>query len=93
MKLPDYDELPIRKGAPTGSAWGVFGDDDELGILNLLTPQRVREATAEVRSGRFMEEPSEACTADRRYTFSYAPFRSSSRAASAPRPTRSRSSN
>lgn len=52
MKLPDYDQLPIRKGAPPGSAWGVFGDDDELGTLNLLTPQRVREATAEVRSGR-----------------------------------------
>ena len=33
MKLPDYDELPIRKGAPAGSAWGVFGDDDELGGL------------------------------------------------------------
>ena len=52
MKLPDYDELPIRKGAPAGSAWGVFGDDDELGTLNLLTPQRVREASAEIRSGR-----------------------------------------
>jgi kynurenine formamidase len=52
MKLPDYDELPIRKGAPAGSAWGVFGDEDELGTLNLLTPQRVREASAEIRSGQ-----------------------------------------
>jgi|SRR5215469_2095079 len=52
MKLPDYDELPIRKDAPAGSAWGVFGDDDELGTLNLLTPERVREAMAEARSGR-----------------------------------------
>ena len=52
MKLPDYDALPIRKGAPAGSAWGVFGDDDELGTLNLLTPERVREASAEIRSGR-----------------------------------------
>jgi kynurenine formamidase len=52
MKLPDYDELPIREGAPAGSAWGVFGDDDELGTLNLLTPERVREAAGEVRTGR-----------------------------------------
>lgn len=52
MKLPAYDELPVRKNAPPGSAWGVFGDDDELGTLNLLTPERVREATAEVRSGQ-----------------------------------------
>jgi kynurenine formamidase len=52
MKLPDYDQLPIRKDAPAGSAWGVFGDDDELGTLNLLTPERVREAAAEVRTGR-----------------------------------------
>jgi len=52
MKLPDYDELPIREGAPAGSAWGVFGDDDELGTLNLLTPERVREAAAEIHSGR-----------------------------------------
>jgi len=52
MELPDYDALPVRKGAPAGCAWGVFGDDDELGTLNLLTPERVREAAAEVRSGR-----------------------------------------
>lgn len=52
MKLPDYDQLPIRSGAPPGSAWGVFGEDDELGTLNLLTPERVREAMAEARSGR-----------------------------------------
>jgi kynurenine formamidase len=52
MKLPDYDELPIRNDAPAGSAWGVFGDDDELGTLNLLTPDRVRAAMAEARTGR-----------------------------------------
>jgi kynurenine formamidase len=52
MELPDYDALPVRQGAPAGCAWGVFGDDDELGTLNLLTPQRVREAAAEIRTGR-----------------------------------------
>lgn len=49
--LPRYDELPTRPDAPPGSAWGVFGDDDELGTINLLTPERVREAAALVRKG------------------------------------------
>ncbi|MGH7932746.1 MAG: cyclase family protein, partial [Candidatus Binataceae bacterium] len=50
--LPRYDELPIRPGAPAGSAWGVFGDDDQLGTINLLTPERVREAAGSIIEGR-----------------------------------------
>ncbi len=37
---------------PEGSNWGEFGDDDELGRLNLLTPEKVRQGMAEVRDGR-----------------------------------------
>jgi kynurenine formamidase len=51
-KLPKFSQLPIKPGAPKGSAWGVFGDNDQLGTINLLTPERVREATTSVRSGR-----------------------------------------
>lgn len=32
--------------------WGRWGDDDERGTLNLLTPDRVSEATRLVRDGR-----------------------------------------
>ena len=32
--------------------WGRWGPDDELGTLNLITPERVRAAAALVRSGR-----------------------------------------
>jgi kynurenine formamidase len=32
--------------------WGRWGDDDELGTLNLITPERVRAAAGLVRSGR-----------------------------------------
>lgn len=39
------------KHRPEGSNWGDFGPDDELGRLNLLTPERVRHAVAEVREG------------------------------------------
>ena len=37
---------------PEGSNWGDFGADDQIGRLNLLTPERVRRAMAEVREGR-----------------------------------------
>jgi kynurenine formamidase len=51
-RIPSYDELPVRKGAPAGAAWGVFGDDDEVGTINLLTPERVVAATSSIRSGK-----------------------------------------
>jgi len=36
---------------PEPSTWGDFGDDDELGRLNLITPEKVRQGVAEVRTG------------------------------------------
>jgi Putative cyclase len=49
--LPSYADLPVKSGAPAGSAWGLFGDDDQLGCLNLLTPERVIAASKLVRKG------------------------------------------
>ncbi len=37
---------------PEGSTWGDFGPDDELGRLNLVTPAKVLQGVAEVRTGR-----------------------------------------
>ena len=51
-KIPSYDELPVRAGAPAGAAWGVFGDEDEVGTINLLTPERVVAATSSIRTGK-----------------------------------------
>ena len=39
--LPAYRDLPAVAGAPPGSSWGVFGADDQVGTINLLTPERV----------------------------------------------------
>ena len=39
------------KHRPEGSNWGDFGDDDQFGRLNLLTPEMLRQAAAEVRQG------------------------------------------
>lgn len=49
-ELPRYDDLPE---APEGgrSGWGVFGADDNLGLINLLTPERVVEAARLIRRG------------------------------------------
>jgi kynurenine formamidase len=51
-QIPSYDQLPVRAGAPAGAAWGVFGDDDEVGTINLLTPERVVAATSSIRTGK-----------------------------------------
>jgi hypothetical protein len=52
--LPNFDDLPPVEGMPQGCAWGVFdknGNKDLLGTLNLLTPEVVKDAAAEVRQG------------------------------------------
>jgi len=36
---------------PEGSNWGDWGDDDELGRINLLTPEKVLQGVREVREG------------------------------------------
>jgi hypothetical protein len=36
---------------PEGSNWGDFGPDDQRGRLNLLTPERIRMAAAEIKEG------------------------------------------
>ncbi|WP_432828873.1 cyclase family protein [Dactylosporangium sp. CA-092794] len=46
---PTYDELANAK--PAHSSWDVFGAGDELGTVNLLTPQRVAAAARLIRTG------------------------------------------
>lgn len=47
--MPTYDELAAAD--PPYSSWEVFGRDDELGTVNLLTPERVAAAARLVRTG------------------------------------------
>jgi kynurenine formamidase len=52
LRRPKYDDLPHLEGTTLPSAWGQYGEGDELGAVNLLTPERVRAASAEcVRTG------------------------------------------
>lgn len=50
--LPSYDELPVSPDKPPHSAWGVWGDDDEVGAINLLTPERVLDGAALITKGK-----------------------------------------
>lgn len=46
-----YAELLQRQDGPCGSSWGLFGNDDELGTINFITPERIREAAQCIRRG------------------------------------------
>ena len=51
-RLPRYDELPEIPGTGERHAWEVFGPNDNLGTVNLLTAERVRAAMSLARAGR-----------------------------------------
>lgn len=48
---PPFTDLPLDKEGPPGNAWGLYGFDDELGALNLLTPSTTLSAAQEIRTG------------------------------------------
>jgi hypothetical protein len=52
--LPDFDDLDEVPGLGLRHAWEVFGRDDVLGSINLVTPERVARAAASVRTGHMI---------------------------------------
>jgi kynurenine formamidase len=42
----------LKRMLSEGSNWGRWGADDQLGLINLITPEKRREAASLVRSGR-----------------------------------------
>jgi hypothetical protein len=46
LQLPKFDELPAFQDF-NGCAWGVWGADDQLGTVNLLTEKVVVRAAQE----------------------------------------------
>ena len=53
--LPTFDELPAYKNFP-GCAWAVWGPDDQLGTVNLLTEDVVKKAAEEIKYVLFDSE-------------------------------------
>ena len=50
--LPRYQDLPVLPtDSSIRSAWGLFGEHDEIGTLNLITPDVIRRAAGLVRWG------------------------------------------
>src|SRR5579862_2220824 len=48
--LPDYADLPTAAHGGR-SAWGLFGADDNLGLVNLMTADRIAAAARLVQKG------------------------------------------
>lgn len=44
---PKFSDLPLHKDGPHGNAWGLWGPDDQLGTLNLLTDDVIAKAASE----------------------------------------------
>ena len=58
FSFPSFDQLPKVEGQPQGCAWGLFdknGVKDQVGTLNLLTPEVVRQASSEIRNGQHVQ--------------------------------------
>jgi len=72
-KIPRFSELPIKKGAPPDSNWGVFGDDDEIGCLNFLTPEGVVQAARLVQKGRVFRLDTTSITRSLRFSIALPP--------------------
>jgi hypothetical protein len=52
--LPTFDELPEIPGLQLRHAWEVYGPGDELGSINLVTPERVARAAGAVSTGELI---------------------------------------
>jgi hypothetical protein len=48
---PPFSSLPLRKGDPPHSAWGLWGEDDNLGTLNYLSEENTKQAATEIKEG------------------------------------------
>lgn len=49
--IPNYKSLPLNETLGMHYSWGVFGEGDQLGTLNKITPETVKDAAKEVTSG------------------------------------------
>ena len=50
-QLPTYKQLPVVASNPPKTAWGLFGPDDNVGMFNLQTADRIVAAARLVKKG------------------------------------------
>ena len=51
LSRPPFNYLPFQEHGPPGNAWSLYGSSDELGSLNLLTPESITVAAKEITEG------------------------------------------
>ena len=51
LSRPPFNSLPFQRDGPPGNAWSLYGSSDELGSLNLLTPETITAAAKEITEG------------------------------------------
>jgi len=51
MNLPKFAELPIFEKTGERHTWGVWGEGDQLGTMNFVTPAHVERAARLVKTG------------------------------------------
>ncbi|WWD17548.1 hypothetical protein CI109_101989 [Kwoniella shandongensis] len=49
--IPPFSSLPLTKPGPPYNAWGLNGPDDELGRLNLITPEAIKRGKDTITEG------------------------------------------
>ncbi|CAE7181617.1 unnamed protein product, partial [Rhizoctonia solani] len=49
--LPSFKDLPLKPEYPPHAAWGVWGEKDELGTVNNITPETITSASKEIKLG------------------------------------------
>ncbi|GFP60376.1 hypothetical protein TASIC1_0017013800 [Trichoderma asperellum] len=57
-EFPEFDQLPPVPGQPQGCLWGFFDrgtEKDELGTINLLNAETVKQAALEIQTGRHVQ--------------------------------------
>ncbi|RSH95845.1 hypothetical protein EHS25_000938 [Saitozyma podzolica] len=50
-KTCPFYALPYDPEGPPYNAWGLYGPDDELGRLNLITPEAIKRGRDEIKEG------------------------------------------
>lgn len=50
--LPSFSQLPFEGPHGARSGWGLFGNGDQIGLLNLITPEVTKAAAASRSNGR-----------------------------------------
>ncbi|KAK9452013.1 uncharacterized protein V1518DRAFT_410140 [Limtongia smithiae] len=48
---PPFESLPLKRDGPPGNAWGLYGENNQLGMLIRLTPENTIEAAKSITHG------------------------------------------